>query len=90
MKKNNMKKLITDSITSTVNKYPTRSDYGFNPREIVTLLTEYDINIDKFYDALGVNTCMIEEGQVITYHCDVAKALRCVIEDRQQTLEEWD
>jgi hypothetical protein len=85
-----MKKLTSKNITNVVNKFPVKYEYGFTTSEIIELLTEYDINSEKFYTSLGVNTCMIIDGQSITYHCDIEKALFCVVENREQNFLEWD
>jgi hypothetical protein len=85
-----MKKLTIKNITNVVDQFPVKYEYGFTKSEIKELLTEYDINPEKFYKALGVNTCMIIDGQSITYHCDIEKALFCVVENREQNFLEWD
>jgi hypothetical protein len=85
-----MKKLTSKNITNVVNKFPVKYEYGFTASEIKELLTRYDINSEKFYKALGINTCMVIEGQRITYHCDIEKALFCVVENREQNFLEWD
>lgn len=85
-----MKKLTSKNITNIVNKYPVKYEYGFTSEEIKNLLKEYDLNPESFYNALGINTCMIIDGQTITYHCDIEKALFCVVENRNQNIWEWD
>jgi len=85
-----MKKLTSKNITNIVNQFPVKYEYGFTASEINTLLTEYDLNEDLFYQKLGVNTCMVIEGQTITYHCDIEKALFCLVENRDQNFLEWD
>ena len=77
-------------ISDIINNYPTKYPYGFTASEITNILEEYDIDKDKFYNALGINTCMVIDGQTITYHCDILKGLNCVLENRNQTFEEWD
>jgi hypothetical protein len=85
-----MKKITSKNITNVVNNFPVKYEYGFTASEINTLLTEYDLNEDLFYQKLGVNTCMVIEGQTITYHCDIEKALFCLVENRDEDLWEWD
>ena len=85
-----MKKLTIKNITNIVNNYPVKYEYGFTSEEIKNLLKEYDLNSESFYKALGVNTCMIIDGQTITYHCDIENALFCVVENREQNIWEWD
>lgn len=77
-------------IDKIVYDYPTKNKQGFVQSEIDKLITEHNMDADAFYKALGVNTCMIIKGEIVTYHCDIAKAFHCVIENRDQTLDEWD
>jgi hypothetical protein len=83
-------KLTSNNLELVIVTYKTKYDEGFTSDEITSLLKRYKIDENKFYEALGVNTCMVIEGQTITYHCDVEKGLRCVIEDRDQNILEWD
>jgi hypothetical protein len=83
-------KLNSENVESFVYDYPTKHVQGFLGKEIMEILEKYEIDNEKFFDALGVNTVMSIGGQFITYHCDVLKGLRCVIENREQTFEEWD
>lgn len=85
-----VKKLTSENLELFIDTYKTKHKEGFTGVEIQAILEKYKIDNDKFYKALGVNTCMIIEGQFITYHCDVEKGLRCVIEDRDQNILEWD
>lgn len=70
--------------------YPTKYEIGFTSLEIKELLEKYKIDSEKFYTALGVNTCAVIDGETVTYHCDIEKGLRCVLENRQQNIMEWD
>ena len=79
-----------DAIDKLIYEYPTKNKQGFVHSKITKLITEHNMDSDAFYKALGVNTCMIINGEVVTYHCDIAKAFRCVKENREQTLDEWD
>jgi len=85
-----VKKLTSENVESFVYDYPTKHVKGFIGKEIIEILEKYEIDKDRFFDALGVNTCMMIDGEIITYHCDILKGLRCVIENREQTFEEWD
>ena len=85
-----VKILTSENLELFIDTYKTKHKEGFTGNEIEFILEKYKIDKDKFYEALGVNTCMIIEGQIITYHCDVEKGLRCVIEDRDQNILEWD
>ena len=82
-----MSKEIQDKIYS----YKTKHKEGFLQTEIDTLLIDYpDINMDMFNDALMGNTCMVKDGKIVQYHCDIYKALICGIENRGLTVNEWD
>lgn len=85
-----MDKLTSENLSEFIDSYPTKYQYGFLGCETNEILEQYNINKDDFYKALGVNTCMIMDGQILNYHCDIELALRCVIENRDKTLEEWD
>ena len=81
-----------EDIYNHVYNYPTKNAAGFIKEEKKELLSHYpDINLDKFYDAMMGNTCMLSpEGQTIMYHCDIYKALICGLENRNLRVEEWD
>ena len=53
-----------------------KARFGLTDNEIKALLKERKINDKDFYKALGTNTCMIINGEVITYHTDIDRALR--------------
>ncbi len=75
-----------------VNEYPTKSEYGFTEVEQEELLKNFpNVNMEKYNNAMRGNTCMINDDQeIISYHCDVLKALYCGIENRDLTQEEFD
>jgi hypothetical protein len=80
-----------DEITEKVYNFKTKYPQGFVKQEIEELLSDYPkINKEKFDDALIGITCMMTNGELIIYHCDIDKALRCGIEDRDLKLYEWD
>jgi len=53
-----------------------KSKFGLTNNEIKALLKERKINEKDFYKALGTNTCMVINGETITYHTDIDRALR--------------
>jgi DNA-binding transcriptional regulator YiaG len=53
-----------------------KSKFGLTNNEIKELLKEQKIKEKDFYKALGINTCMIINGETITYHTDIDRALR--------------
>lgn len=83
-------KLTSENLTEFIDTYPTKHKHGFLGSETNEILEKFEIDKEKFYTAMGVNTCMIIEGQILNYHCDIELALRCVIENRDKTLDEWD
>ncbi|TXG80220.1 MAG: hypothetical protein E6R13_08410 [Spirochaetes bacterium] len=85
-----IEKLTSENLSDFIDNYPTKHKYGFLGSETDAILEKFEIDKEKFYTALGVNTCMIIEGEILNYHCDIELALRCVIEDRDKTLDEWD
>ena len=82
--------LTIENVEEIVNNFPTKHERGFVGREILALLKEYNINTKQFFEKLGTNTVGVIDTEVVTYHCDILKGLRCVLENREQTLEEWD
>ncbi len=82
--------LTSKNIEEIVNTYPTKYQMGFTGGEIIDLLVKYEIDMDQFFIKLGVNTVGVINGESVTYHCDILKGLRCVLENREQTQEEWD
>ena len=78
-------------IRRVVYNFKTKNKEGFVQSEIDKLLSDYKgINMDKFNSAIYGNTCMIIDGEIVTYHCDVEMALICGIEGRDLTGWEWD
>lgn len=89
-KKKDIEKIVNEAY-KVVYEYPTKNKQGFIYEEIEELLKKYPkINRDKFNEAMWGNTCMMVEGKLVMYHCDVFKALQCGIENRNLTLGEWD
>lgn len=82
--------LTIENLDEIINNYETLYTMGFTGIELYQLLEKYSIDTDSFYKKLGVNTVGVIDGKTVTYHCDIIKGLRCVLEDREQNLEEWD
>lgn len=79
------------SIKDKVDNYPTKHKEGFIKSEIDDLLKDYPgINMDRFNDALSGITGMMIDDEIITYHCDIEKALYCGTENRGLRFYEWD
>lgn len=83
-------KLTIDNVKTIVYDYPTKHDIGFTRAEQKELILKYGIDSDQYFEKLGINTVAVIETEVVTYHHDILKALTCVLEDREQTSEEWD
>lgn len=80
-----------DKLHCLVYSWPCKNAGGYTQEEMDELLKKFpDINMEKFDKALMGNTCMLVEGETIRYHCDILKALRCGIENRDLHLWEWD
>ena len=77
-------------IKDLVYNYKTKYKQGFIKKEIDKLLEELNINENRFNKALGVNTCMLIDGEIITYHNDILKGIICALENREQNSFEWD
>ena len=80
-----------ENIREKVYNFKTKNKEGFVQSEIDTLLKDYqNINIDKFNSALRGITCMMINDEIVIYHCDIDKALRCGVENRSLRSWEWD
>ena len=87
-------KKLSEIIAEKVYNFKTKNREGFIQSEINKLLKEFTsispVNMTKFNDAFCGNTCMMRDGKIINYHCDVETALRCGIENRDVNSFEWD
>jgi hypothetical protein len=71
--------------------FPCKSKYGFNQDEINFVLSTFDnINMDKYYDAMTGNTCVLDNELIITYRCDLLLGLKCGLENRNPKMHEFD
>lgn len=82
--------LTLKTLCSVIDNYPTKHKHGFIRSEIDTLLKKYKINTTKFNTNLGMNTCMIIDGDIITYHSDIELALKCTLRGTKKNVFEWD
>lgn len=79
------------TIKDVIYNYPTKNEHGFTTEEIKKLLKLFGgISVRKFNKKLGIHTAMLIDGEIITYHCDVLMAIRCCLENREQTFAEFD
>lgn len=68
-----------------------KNKQGFIQSEVKTLLKSYPgINMDKFNDSLMGIPCMMVDGEMVIYHCDIEKAIRCGVENKDLYINEWD
>lgn len=78
-------------LKNLVYNYKTAHKEGFTKREIEELISRFPrLNKEKFNKAFYGNTCMIKNGEIITYHIDVLTALRCGLENRDVNSLEFD
>lgn len=80
-------------LETLVYNWPTNNIHGFNPKEIEQILNQVgkeNMNMEKYYNAMMGNTCMMDEHGIIQYHCDILAGLRCGLENRDLTMDEWD
>ena len=70
--------------------YPTKHKEGFITDEMLKLIYDLHLGRDRFFDKLGVNTAMVKDGDWITFHEDVARTARIIIQRREMYLYEWD
>jgi len=84
------KKSKAEEVAEAVTNFPTKNKEGFTYSEMTQICEAFNIEVEKFKKALGVNTCIIIEGEIITYHNDVEMALICCVEHRDMNALEWD
>jgi len=79
-------------VTKLVHDFKTKNKEGFTPVEssLFLLVNFPDMNMEKYNSAMRGNTCMVIDGVVITYHCDIITGIMCGIEDRDMYGWEWD
>ena len=65
------------NIEKQVNSYPTKYPQGFTSNELQEFLNKnYPQFVgDKFGKAMGINTCMIIDNELLHYHIDIITAL---------------
>lgn len=78
-------------IQKLVDNYPAKYEDGLTDAEIKDITSKIpNINMDKVYDALYGNTCMMIDNNIINYHHDVSLAITCGVQNRDINAEEWD
>lgn len=82
-------------IDELIYNYPTKYEPGFIWEEQLDLIEKINetygkMNMDKYHDVQRGITCQMWDGKMVVYHCDVYQSVVCGLENRDQTLEEWD
>jgi len=83
-------------IEKLVYGYPTKNKYGFLLNEVQDLLQKHFPSIlieenEYFNNALmGITGMLDGEGNFVTYHCDIVKAISCALGERNLRSWEWD
>jgi len=71
--------------------FDTKHELGFTQAEFKEIISNLPkINMKKVNDAMFGNTCAMIDEEIIYYHCDVRSAIYCGVENRDQTIAEWD
>ncbi len=91
-KNQNMKtqKLTVNNIEQVVNSYKTKYKKGFTDDEMKSFVKEHSLDKKKIGIALGTHTAIVINNKIITYRHDIIKAIRCVLEKRDERQEEFD
>lgn len=83
--------MTNKEIYDLIYSYPCKSVYGFNPHEVKDVLTRFpNINMDKYNNTMMGNTCMMDDGLIITYRCDLLLGINCGLENREPKAYEFD
>jgi hypothetical protein len=83
-------KLTSENIDDIVYDYPTEFEEGFTAEDIKSIGEKYGIESTDIFESIGVCTMLMKEGKGVTFHSDVALALRCIVEGRDKHPWEWD
>ena len=70
--------MANKELQDLVYNYKTKYEEGFTDLEIKRLLIQLKIDEESFNKLLGVNTCMIKDNEIITYHSEVFKTFRAM------------
>ena len=85
-----LKKLTNKEIHQIIEEYPTLHVEGFTGKDIMSLAETWGMDLKKLNEAIGVNTCIMIEGSIITFHCDVETGFSMVAQDRDMYPWEFD
>lgn len=74
-----------------VYNYKTKNMSGFTGKDIINFVSQFPtLNKEKFKDALHGVTCVMIDGELVIYHCDIVMAIKCGLENRKIEGYEWD
>lgn len=73
-----------------VDEFQTKYKEGFISKEMRSLCDKFEIDVDEFNKMLGINTGLLINNECITFKDDVSLAFRCILEEREKLLSEWD
>ena len=81
-------------VSDYVENFDSKHKQGLIRSEVAIVLEHFNkthtLNMDKYYDAMYCNTCMVIDEEIINYHCDIIQGIVCAIENRELTSGEWD
>lgn len=72
--------------------YKTKHDFGFTSNEVKDMLEQMapTITEEAFAEAMGVNTVITIEGEVVYYKVDIYTAIDMCINNRERKWYEFD
>lgn len=91
-----LKKDQIEHIHSLIYDYKTKHNIGFTTSEIEDIKSVIEgtygkLDKESFKMALTGITCQMDNNDgMLIYHCDIFNAIKCGLESRELTLEEWD
>lgn len=75
-----------ENIKNYVDRFETKYEEGFTDEEIRQVVKAFPrMNKKYFFNALNGITCVVKDGNVLTYHDDIENALNTATADRKQT-----
>lgn len=74
-------------------KMPQPDDHDcYTKKQILSVLKSLKIHHMTFWKKFGINTCISHpvSGETLFFQRDVIITIRCCLENRNMTLDEWD
>ena len=69
---------------------PLDHKHGYYGETVEKWIKMFGINKKKFWHVMGINTCLMHEGHVVYYPCDIERTIRECINRKWVSHEEWD